>query len=186
MAISSKLPDAVITVSAGVGGMVAAVARIARLLCVQGGKLKREWQDNTQQLQNRNRCSPSALGLAFDMKWSSVTAPNPQRLMSAHVYLFTLTQRQWLPGLLFICNWNGTSIKNTQKEKNKALRPQLLQLGGDTRTISATYAKAAVALSMNLCTFDPYWALRWPRSSVVVEMGCIHLHAPLSGWALLC
>lgn len=39
MAISAKLPDAVITVSAGVGGMVAAVART---VCVQGGQLKRE------------------------------------------------------------------------------------------------------------------------------------------------
>lgn len=182
MAISCKHPDAVITVSAGVGGMVAAVART---VCAQGGKLKREWQDNTQQLQNRNRCSPSGLGLAFDMKWSSVTAPNPQRNMSARVYFFTLTPRQWLAGLLFICNRNGTSIKNMPKEKNKAVRPQLLQLCADTRTISATYAKAAVAPFMNLCTFDPYWALRWPRSSVTVEMGCIHLHAPLSGWALL-
>lgn len=116
MAITAKLPDAVITESAGVGGMVAPVART---VCVQGGKLKREWQDNTQQLQNRNRCSPSGLGLVFDMKWSSVTAPNPQRNMSVRVYLFTLTQRQWLAGLLFICIWNGTSIKNMQKEKKK-------------------------------------------------------------------
>lgn len=117
MAITAKLPDAVITASAGVGGMVVAVART---VCVQGGKLKREWQDNTQQLQSRNRCSPSGLGLVFDMKWSSVTAPNPRRNMSACVYLFTLTQRQWLAGLLFICNRNGTSIKNMQKEKKQS------------------------------------------------------------------
>lgn len=78
--------------------------------------------------------------------------------VSARVFIHFNSEAMTGRVIIYLQSERNVNQKHAKRKKNKALRPQLLHLGGNTRTILATYT--AVALFMNLCTFDPYWALR--------------------------